>query len=102
MDELAEDIIKILEKIEYGDVNFQVKTTQGKPSVLVTFSHDQRRYKNNSDAGAAILEFLAVLAHNKANGAYTFTAQMKDGQIKEIVYERVNQKKYEIKKNGKR
>ncbi len=91
---IIDDILGILEKVEYGDATFQVKRNQGKNHSLIVSYFDHVRYPDNVRAGGAIMQVLAGLAEKDYEGAYTFTVNFKSGNIKEVIYEGLEQIRY--------
>lgn len=92
---ILNDIEKLLDKIKFGDASFQVKRAGGHSRQLIVSYFDHKRYPSNHDAASEVLQSLVSLSENGFDGAYTFTVNYKGGTIKEVIYEGLEQIKYE-------
>lgn len=94
MNNYLRDIEDASEKVPFGEVQFTLKRHEGKTTKVTLNSYDHKRFENNVDAAAFIMQTLKDTTDLGESGSISFTLMLKNGKITTVIQQGYQAKDY--------
>lgn len=88
------DIDDAAEKLPYGELQITLKRHENRTTKLSLSTYDHKRFENNADAAAFVLQTLKNATELGESGSISFTLMLKNGKIGTVIQQGYQAKDY--------